>query len=278
MLKLLASLLISTELVIAAPLGISLQSGCSLEAVLANQCSTSDGSSLTVTGERTTPGTAGPQSPDRTSPQSPTPVAPAPVDPVAKERARCLEAGSGPRGCLLTRPSEPDADPVAETPPSPVITITDLAGFAPASARPVGEPSNLGVVGLPTNFVAPASVHVREGTLFGLPLRARFTPAGFDFDFGDGSSLSSTSAGTTWEQLGQAQFTPTATSHVYRERGIFEARVSVRYTAEIDPGSGWIPLEGQLSVAGPAQQIRIVESHTALVESSCTERPRAPGC
>ncbi|MFS0895077.1 hypothetical protein [Microbacterium sp. 179-I 3D3 NHS] len=158
------------------------------------------------------------------------------------------------------------------------MTITDLASFAPASAAPVGEPSNLGVVGLPTNLVAAASVHVRDGTLFGAPLRARFTPVGFDFDYGDGSAAALRTGGATWEALGRAQFTPTTTSHVYRERGTYDVRVTVRYTAEIDPGTGWIPLDGELAVAGPPRSIRILEAHTGLVGYTCEERPSGPGC
>ncbi|PRA80068.1 hypothetical protein [Microbacterium sp. MYb66] len=158
------------------------------------------------------------------------------------------------------------------------LTITDLAQFAPSPTTTTAEPSNAGVAGMPSNFVAPASVQTRSGDLFGRPVAVRFTPAGFDFDYGDGTSATTRSGGQTWAALGQAPFTPTPTSHSYRGRGIYAAHVTVRYTAEVDIGGGWFPISGELSIVGAAQQIRIFEAHTALVARTCAEQPAAPGC
>ena len=169
-------------------------------------------------------------------------------------------------------PAEP-ADPAI-----PAITLTDLAQFAPAPVATTGEPDNLGVAGMPTNFVAAASAHTRTGALFGTPVTVRFTPVGYDFRYGDGGSASTTTGGQTWSALGQASFTPTATSHIYSERGTYDASVTVRYAAEVDLGTGWFPVDGQLSIDGPTQQIRIFEAHTALVAQTCLEQTTAPGC
>ncbi len=94
----------------------------------------------------------------------------------------------------------------------------------------------------------------------------------------DTDTTTTTTGGQTWSALGQATFTPTATSHIYGERGTYDASVTVRYTAEVDLGTGWFPVEGQLSIDGPTQQIRIFEAHTALVARTCVEQPAAPGC
>ncbi len=174
----------------------------------------------------------------------------------------------------------PDATPeeIEEFEAIPAITITDLARFAPAGTALSGEPDNLGVAGLPTNFVASASTQTQNGDLFGFPIRVRFTPATYSFHYGDGATASGSEGGTSWASLGQAQFTPTDTSHTYAERGTYDARVDVAYTAEIDLGGGWFSVAGQLSTTGPAQEIRIFEAHTALVANTCAERPSAPGC
>ena len=174
----------------------------------------------------------------------------------------------------------PDATPeeIEEIAAIPAITITDLARFAPAGTPIAGEPDNLGVAGLPTNFVADATVQTQTGELFDFPISVRFTPATYTFSYGDGTSVSGAEGGATWDALGQAQFTPTATSHTYAERGTYDARVDVAYTAEIDLGGGWFPVAGQLATTGPAQEIRIFEAHTALVANTCAERPSAPGC
>lgn len=160
----------------------------------------------------------------------------------------------------------------------PAVTIADLARFAPAGAPLTAEPENVGVAGLPANFLVTASVQSVTGELFGRPLTVRFTPVAYDFSFGDGGTATTTTGGRSWADLGQAQFTPTATSHVYAERGTYSAAVDVRYSAEVDFGTGWIPIDGEVTAAGAAQQIRIFSAHTALVAYTCTQRPDSPGC
>ncbi|WP_051606470.1 hypothetical protein [Microbacterium sp. CH12i] len=106
----------------------------------------------------------------------------------------------------------------------------------------------------------------------------RFTPSGYDFSFGDGSSVTTSSGGQSWVVLGQAQFTPTSTSHTYPERGSYFAQVNVRYTAEVDFGIGWFPISGEVTSVGPPEEIRIFEAHTALVANTCQQAPGSPGC
>ena len=180
--------------------------------------------------------------------------------------------------CL--RETFPDATPeeAEQLAAIPAITITDLARFAPAGTPLTGEPDNLGVAGLPTNFVASASAQTQSGELFGFPIQVRFTPVSYVFHYGDGLSASTSDGGASWESLDQTQFTPTDTSHTYAERGEYDARVDVNYTAELDLGGGWFDVDGQLTTNGPTQSIRIFEAHTALVANTCAERPSAPGC
>ncbi|WP_298867068.1 hypothetical protein [uncultured Microbacterium sp.] len=171
------------------------------------------------------------------------------------------------------------ADPAPEDPrATQPITITDLASFAPAPATITGEPDNLGVAGLPTNFTTDATAHTRTGELFGYPITVRFTPASFTFHYGDDTTKATTTPGTTWNQLHLPQFTPTDTSHVYRDRGTYTASADTVYTAEIDLGTGWYPITGTLTIPGPGQDIRIYEAHTALVAHTCNEDPTAAGC
>lgn len=158
------------------------------------------------------------------------------------------------------------------------LTITDVAAFAPSPASTTVEPGNAGVAGMPTNFVSSGAVHTQSGDLFGRPVSVRFSPVGYDFDYGDGTTRSTTDGGRTWAELGQASFTATATSHAYRQRGTYSAHARVRYTAEVDIGNGWFPVSGELTIDGPVQQIRVYEARTALVDRTCTEQPTAPGC
>ncbi|MCK2037141.1 hypothetical protein KZC51_13490 [Microbacterium sp. SSW1-49] len=223
---------------------------------------------LTVTGERNTPGTAAPSSPDNVQDSNAGTQRP-PQEPTFDE---CLPLWNTGQECF---PAGEDA-PAAST--LPTITMNDLVAFSPAPVAALGEPGNLGIAGMPTNFVATASAHTRTGTLFGFPLTVRFTPVGYDFDYGDGDRAILTTGGQSWSSLGQAQFTPTSTSHVYQERGTYLADVDVRYTAEVDLGTGWLPVPGEMRTEGPDQEIRVFEAHTALVAYTCEQKPTGLGC
>ncbi|NII70789.1 PKD domain-containing protein [Microbacterium ulmi] len=161
----------------------------------------------------------------------------------------------------------------------PEVTLADLASFRPAAPTLSGEPAGFGVVGMPANIVAAASEQRLSGTLLGWDVVVRFVPAAYVFEFGDGTTLRTTTGGATWEQLRQAPFTPTATSHAYRERGTYAVRVTVRYTASVDFGSGlWRPVAGYVEASTGGYDVRVVEVRTALVERTCLEDPAGPGC
>ena len=161
----------------------------------------------------------------------------------------------------------------------PEVTLADLASFTPARPSITGEPDGVAVVGMPANFVAAATEQHIAGELFGLPVVVRFTPAQYVFHYGDGAGRTSTTGGATWPALGQAQFTPTATSHAYGERGTYGAAVTVRYAASVDFGTGaWRDVPGFVEATAGGYGVRVVEVHTALVDRTCLEDPTGPGC
>lgn len=161
----------------------------------------------------------------------------------------------------------------------PDVMAADLASFVPAPPHFTSEPNGVAVAGMPANLVASADSQLIPGTLFDFDVTVRFTPVGYRFDHGDGSVTESDSGGRSWGSLGQAQLTPTPTSHVYAARGRYTVTTTVFYRAEVDFGTGaWRPVTGLVSATAPGQQIRVVASHTALVEHTCHETPHAPGC
>lgn len=161
----------------------------------------------------------------------------------------------------------------------PDVTASDLVSFRPAPPSLAGEPEGLGVVGMPTNIVGAASEQRIPGSLLGYDVVVRFTPVGYVFDYGDGTLRRSSSGGSTWERLGQTQFTPTSTSHTYAARGEYRVAVTVEYAASVDFGSGtWRPVAGLVSATTGSYGVRVVEVRTALVDRSCTENPSGPGC
>ena len=126
--------------------------------------------------------------------------------------------------------------------------------------------------------MATASEQRIAGTLLGWDVTVRFVPAGFVFDYGDGSTARSTSGGASWQRLGQAQFTPTATSHVYAERGTYPGvGDGVQYAASVDFGSGvWRPVAGYVTATTGGYGVRVVEVRTALVDQTCARTRAAP--
>lgn len=168
--------------------------------------------------------------------------------------------------------------PLYEVVSIPDVTLADLASFRPAQPTLTGEPEGFGVVGMPANVVAAASEQHLPGTLLGWDVVVRFTPAAFVFDYGDGTTARTRTGGATWPQLGQAQFTPTPTSHVYRERGTYPVAVTVQYAAAVDFGTGWRPVAGFVASSAGGYDVRVVEVRTALVDRTCVESPQGPGC
>ncbi|WP_109209299.1 MULTISPECIES: hypothetical protein [Microbacterium] len=161
----------------------------------------------------------------------------------------------------------------------PDLTLEDLASFRPAPPTLGGEPAGFGVVGMPTNLLATASEQRMPGTVLGWDLTVRFVPTAFVFDNGDGTTTRAASGGASWASLGQGQFTPTATSHVYQARGTYAVGVTVEYAASVDFGSGtWRTVPGVVRAQGGGYDVRVVEVRTALVDRTCVEDPAGPGC
>lgn len=158
------------------------------------------------------------------------------------------------------------------------VTLSDLASFAPDAPPLTGQPAGVAIVGMPANFVVDAHAHTVTGELFDLPVRVRFTPASYLFVHGDGSAREASTGGQTWEELGQAQFSATATSHAYGSRGTFTARAAVRYAAAVDFGNGWAPVPGVLELSTGGYTVDVLEVRTALVDRTCIEDPGGPGC
>ncbi len=171
---------------------------------------------------------------------------------------------------------------VAPTPQAvvyPEVSVADLVSFRPHAAAVSGEPAGVGVVGMPTNIVAAASAHDLRGELLGYPVMVRFVPQAYVFDFGDGTTVTSVTGGTSWAALRQAEFTPTATSHNYGARGNYRVTISVLYGAAVlFDDTHWRQVNGQVRSAVAGYDVRVVTANTALVDKTCIERPRGPGC
>ncbi|TFC50185.1 hypothetical protein E3T26_00500 [Cryobacterium sp. TMT1-21] len=170
-------------------------------------------------------------------------------------------------------------DPGAPCDPNLVVRFSDLVNFKPAEPTQSMEPDGWSVIGLPANFIAAASVHGRSGLLLDFPAEVRFTPVGYRWNFGDGSTLDSPSGGATWADLGQPEFSDTPTSHEFRKSGVHSVSVVVVYSAEYRfAGRDWRGVQGTLPVAGSPISVVIGDARTVLVDRECSRTPAGPGC
>jgi hypothetical protein len=235
-------------------------SGCQ-GSTMWTECSLSNsGTTIDIGANRSNAGSTTPSDPSRNW------GAPPPTDGEAPEQA---PEECGPLGCRgnYTVVTIPD------------VTLADLASFRPATPSLSGQPAGFAVAGMPANLVAAASVQDIPGTVLDWDVTVRFTPVAFEFTHGDGTTTVHDTGGATWDQLGQAQFTPTPTSHVYRHRGTYAVAVTVRYAASVNFGTGtWQPVPGHVTATTGGYTVQVLEARTALVDQTCEEDPNGPGC
>lgn len=181
--------------------------------------------------------------------------------------------------CPTSGPDTPATGTSSATDPIPTITLSDIATFIPTPGRQQMEPDGWTIAGLDTNFYAITSQHVVNGTLLGRPADVRFTPARYLWAYGDGTSATKATMGTTWAAQGIAEFEPTPTSHVYEELGDYTITLSIVFTAEYRfAGGPWRPVVGAITLPVNDLHIRAGTAKTVLVEHDCVQNPAGPGC
>lgn len=159
------------------------------------------------------------------------------------------------------------------------VKISDLVNFKPAPGVDHMEPNGWMIVGLDTNFYATVQSQVLTGELLGQQASVRFTPVGYRWSYGDGTSASLTTRGATWAALGIHEFDPTPTSHVYTQPGSYDIDLTVYFAAEYQYAGGiWVPVIGTLAVPANRLHATAGDAKTVLVERDCSVPPRGPGC
>lgn len=171
-------------------------------------------------------------------------------------------------------PSRPAPAPVPAS-----ITQDDLASFSPHAPLLTAQPRGWSVVSLPTNFVAATSQHSVSGPLLGETVEVRFTPVRYEWAYGDAATASTTTAGATWQQLGQKEFSPTPTSHVYAQVGTYAASVTVNFSVEYRwGGETWQSIPGEVSSMSAPVSVRVSTAQTVLVTGPCGNNRSSRGC
>ena len=165
------------------------------------------------------------------------------------------------------------------TPPSALVTLSDIARFRPAPGVQYMQPDGWMVVGLDANFYAVVDRQVQNGILLGRPADVRFTPVAYHWAYGDGSSATRSTKGATWSAQGLREFDPTPTSHVYGAAGEYVITLTIDFAAEYRfNGGAWTPIAGRLPLPANELRITVTGAKTVLVEHDCRANPAGPGC
>ena len=161
----------------------------------------------------------------------------------------------------------------------PTITLADLVNFRATPGVAQMEPTGWMVIGLPTNFWIQTQAQVQSGILLGQQADVRFTPVGYDWDYGDGTAASSASAGGSWQALRLEEFATTPLSHTYTEPGTYRIESRVSFSAEYRFAAGeWQTIEGVVASTSNILQAIAGSASTVLVSSHCLQKPSAVGC
>jgi PKD repeat protein len=141
------------------------------------------------------------------------------------------------------------------------------------------EPNGWAITGLAANFWTDATTQIGEGLLLGQPAQVRFTPIGYHWNYGDGTTTTSTTGGASWDNLGLTEFSPTTTSHTYTTTGKYTVTLTIDYHADYSFGDqGWRPVQGTVTTPSTPLTITAANETTVLVAHNCLTNPHGPGC
>jgi hypothetical protein len=145
------------------------------------------------------------------------------------------------------------------------VTARDVAHFLAAAGIVHAEPDGWAVVGVPANYWIDVEPFTVDGTLLEEAAQVRFTPVAYLWDYGDGGGRTTTTGGSSWDALGQAELTATSTSHVFVTTGSRTVRVTVAFEAQYRLGAGpWSLVAGEVTAAAPPVPVRVVVERTLL--------------
>jgi hypothetical protein len=164
-------------------------------------------------------------------------------------------------------------------PGNPAVSIRDLKNFPAVPGTDHMEPNGWMVTGLSTNFYSLGGIRLESDVLLGQPASVRFTPVSWHWTYGDGTSATRSTAGTTWAAQGIPEFDPTPTSHTYTADGTYFIDLSITFTADYRyAGGGWIPVLGTVTLPANRLEATAGDAKTVLVNRDCQQNPGGPGC
>lgn len=157
------------------------------------------------------------------------------------------------------------ADPAAPTEPAaPVLTAAlVLQAFRevplPQPALAVQPPDGVTLVNLETNFYTEAAPFTTAVTLLGQQVELSISATSFDWDFGDGATLSTVTPGAPYPDL--------QVTHAYPQPGSFSTGVTVTWSADFRVNGGaWQPVGGTVATTSASVALQAREATPVLTD------------
>ncbi len=189
------------------------------------------------------------------------------------------ETPTGDRSCLYPgrpAPEPPGGGEVID--PPVVITLEDFQSQPIIAAEVVSEPKNFGLLGGHNNVWANVEEQEFNFETLGDEVRIRAWPVEYVWNYGDGTSKSTTTAGNSVPEE-EWLMAETPTSHVYGETGDYNLVLTTRFSGDYSVNGGpWIPIAGQAEVQSEPHLMSIWRSDNRLVDGTCKDNPNAWGC
>lgn len=136
--------------------------------------------------------------------------------------------------------------------------LTALRRIGLPSLRARTQPEDKTLVNFATIFYTEPQAFTRTVTLLGQRVQVRATPSTFRWNYGDGSSDSTSTPG--------APYPAKDVTHDYVDaHTTVRTSVDVTYTARFRVGNGgWQTIPGAVTIAGPASPLRVSEATAVL--------------
>ena len=171
-------------------------------------------------------------------------------------------APATPLGLVCSGNGAPPAPAAAAAPAPPQVTeAMVLAAFrrVPLPAlRSQSQPADKTLINFDTIFFTQAEPLTRDLTLLGQDVRLEIAPSLFQWEHGDGTTMTTTTPGAPYPSK----------DIVYRysdAHTTVQHRVIVTWTAQWSLNGGPLqPVDGTVTTAGPATPLRIAEASPAL--------------
>lgn len=191
------------------------------------------------------------------------------------------DPGSRSRQCERPQPPSPDGDydgpPDTDiyVEPPPDVTWEDVGETSIPPSDIFVMPEGWGVVNKPMAvWAGNNSSRTETMELAGYTVEIRVTPAEYRWNFGDGNTVTTKSAGRKPRYAHDADI-----SHSYTESGEYTINLTTSYVGQFRVDGGpWEDIPGTAEIASTPVPVEIYRYVRYLVDEDCTKNPEGPDC